>query len=312
MLTRRAVHRASWHAHCCRVIEPMARCCEREGERMLERRSSSSRAPITYLRHAALHPYNLPLLVLAVATGLISGSVSILLVAFVAEVAVLSIVPRLRAFRHHVDEVLDMADRAEAARSRAALLMRMDEMHREELERLEHLADRIRENMRRHVGSAELVLDECFGLPKLLASYARLAIAFRACKEALSSVNRQTLRDKIQHLEMLAESATERVRKLAVRRLGIAIKRAEQWDRAQDDMEAIAHQLATIGELIHLMHEQSITPVDPQGMSDEIDRFLSDLEDSDGALAELRSLDTAEDVEPNVLELGRAPRRMAV
>lgn len=295
------------------------------GEREWPERSARSkrrrprRPRGTYVKHAILHPYNLPLLVLAVATGLISGSTAILAVSLAAELLILGIVPRLDGFRAHIDELLEQAERLEAAKARAALLLQMDDLHRQELERLEHIVDRTKDNVRRHgVAAAELLLDDCLGLTRLTACYVRLAIAYKASKDLLASTNRQVLAEKIRALSDLergetggeatgASVASERVRRLASRRLSIACKRAGRWDRTQEDLEAIAHQLATIGELIHLVHEQSVSPLEAQGMSDEIDRFVRDLEDNEGTLRELSELSSEGGVDQVVLELGRTP-----
>lgn len=271
----------------------------------------TKRTHATYLKHCALHPYNMPLLVLAIATGLISGSGTVLLLSLAIEVLMLLVVPRLASFRRHVDEVIEQTERLEAAKARAALLLQMDEVHRQELERLEQLVDRARENVKRTGTAAEAVLDDCLGLNRLTACYVRLAIAYKTSKDSLQSTNRQALQDKIRLLEAMkngANDATDRMRRLAERRLAIALKRAERWDRTQEDLEAITHQLATIGELIHLVHEQSITPIDPRGMSDEIDQFIVDLEENEGTLREISELVVQDEVEVEVLELGRVAR----
>jgi hypothetical protein len=134
-----------------------------------------------------------------------------------------------------------------------------------------------------------------------------LAIAHRTNKEALSSTNRQALQDRIHSLESMQTSAlvSERVKRLATKRLSIAHKRAERWDATQEELEAIAHQLATIGELIHLVHEQSINPGDAQDMGEEIDHFMDELGTSEGALREVTEVRIVDDVDPRVLEKGR-------
>ena len=102
------------------------------------------RSWLTYTKHALLHPYNMPLLVLAIATGLISGSFVLLLAAIFAELAMLGIVPRLHAFRRHVDDVYEQGERMDAAKTRAALLLQMDDAHRDELERIQYGRDKER------------------------------------------------------------------------------------------------------------------------------------------------------------------------
>lgn len=272
-----------------------------------EERSLTPAPERLYLRHAVLHPYNMPLLVLAIAAGLISGSMTILVFALTMEALMLGLMPRVGFFRAHVDELIEQQERADAARSRAMLLSRMDEVHREELERLETLVDRVRANVRRAGASAEAIVDECLGLNRLTKSYVCLAIAHRTSKEALSSTNRQALEDRIHSLEAMQSSVLvcERVKRLAQKRLSIAHKRAARWDQTQEELEAIAHQLAMIGELVHLVHEQSINPGEAQDMSEEIDLFIEELGASEGALREVTEVRIADGVDARVLEKGR-------
>lgn len=263
------------------------------------------RGRATYVKQAVVHPYNLPLLVLVVATSLIGGSILVLSLGLAAELVVLSIVPRMKAFRRQIDEMYEEIDREEAAKTRTSLLLQMDEDHRVEFEKLESLVDRIRENVWRRGLDPGALLDECIGLGKLTTSYVRLAITYKASKDSLSSASRQGLQNKIDALAGTEVGPSERLRKLARRRLIIAHKRMARWDQTQHELEAIGHQLSAIVELIHLMHEQSVTPIDPQGLSDQIDQVMADLDGNEGMLREMAELSVADEVDAEVLELGR-------
>jgi hypothetical protein len=263
------------------------------------------RSCFTYVKHALLHPYNLPLLVVVMTVGAISGNLIGLFVAIFAELILLTTVSRLGFFRRHIEEMLDQADRAEAAKVRAAVLLRMEEKHRQELEILETLVDKTRSNLAKQGSSAEAAIEDCLGLGRLIAGYVRLAIAYKRNDESLTAANRQVLEQEIKALEIVEESASERTRKLASRRLAIAKRRADRWDRTREDLDAIAHQLAMIRELIHLMHEQSTVAVNLNETTSEIDHFISDLEDSEGTMREIAELAVEDRVDQRLLELGR-------
>jgi hypothetical protein len=273
------------------ALDPVSTCqLQRYGER----------SGLTYVKHALLHPYNLPLLVVVMTVGAISGNLAGLFLAVLAELVLLTTVSRLRFFRRHIQEILEQADRAEAARARATVLLKMDEKHRQELEILEALADQIRGNLN---GAA---IDDCLGLGRLIGAYVRLAIAYRKNNESLNAANRQMIEQEIKTLETVADHATDRTRALATRRLEIARRRADRWDRTRDDLDAIVHQLAMIRELIHLMHEQSTTAVNRQETTVELDRFIADLEGSAGTIREIAELAMEEPIDHHLLELGRA------
>jgi len=115
----------------------------------------------------------------------------------------------------------------------------------------------------------------------------RLAIAHRACEESLAMTNRHVLEGTIRSLEAAVGTGAERSRRLVQRRLGIAYRRAECWSKTRDSLEAIGHQLATITELVLLLHQESLAPTGTAWGTVEVDRILADFEDGEGALREL-------------------------
>jgi hypothetical protein len=208
----------------------------------------------------------------AAAFGLIGGFASVLLLGVIVEVLTLMIVPNCQFFRDHVDQQIEKARRAEAARQRRLLLPQLEEIHRQELERIDILVEK---------------MPDCAGLSRLIGCYVRLALAYRSSKESLAAIDRHALQNEIQLLEAAQQTAPPRLRKLHSRRAVIARQRADRYDRTRENLDVIRHQLATIVELIQLTHEQTLVPFDNQDMTDEVDRLLNDLEAHEGALKEL-------------------------
>ncbi len=260
-----------------------------------------------YVKHALMHPWHVVVLAGATVFGVANWSLLVLLLVFAgAELMLLGVVLHLRAFRHYVDERLDQIDRGRAAEQRATLLLQMGDEHRRELLRLESTVDRIRDATTPHGTAAQIAVDECL---RLLASYVRLAIAHNVSRECLASVNRRGLEDEIRTLEAARFSQGPHTRALAQRRMGIARRRAERWDRSRESLDAIGHQLAMIGELVQLTHEQIAAPADPIGATDEIDRVVGELDDQHSTLEELAEfLGVEETIDPRVLDMGRASR----
>jgi hypothetical protein len=254
-----------------------------------------------------VHPWHVVVLAGATVFGVANWSLLVLLVVFAgAEALLLGVVLHLRAFRHYVDERLDQLERGRAAEQRATLLLQMGEEHRRDLLRLEGLVDKIRDAARPHGTASQIAVDECL---RLLASYVRLAIAYNVSRECLASVDRSALDEEIRALEGARSSPGAHTRGLAQRRLQIAKRRAERWDRSQEALNAIAHQLAMIGELVQLTHEQASAPADPREATDEIDRVVEELDDNHSTLEELAEfLGVEEPIDPRVLEMGRAVR----
>ncbi len=260
-----------------------------------------------YVKHALMHPWHVVVLAGATVFGVANWSLLVLLLVFGgAELLLLGIVLRLHAFRRYVDERLDQLERAKAAEQRTTLFLQMGEEHRRELLRLEAVVDKIRDATRPHGTAAQIAADECL---RLLASYVRLAIAYNVSRDCLATVDRRALDDEIRALETARFSPHPHTRALAQRRCGIARKRAERWDRSRAGLEAIAHQLAMIGELVQLTHEQVAAPVDPTGATDEIDRVVEELDESQATIEELAEFLGVDDtIEPRMLDMGRAAR----
>jgi hypothetical protein len=248
----------------------------------------AARTGWTYLGHAVIHPSNLLLLIGVMFLSLILWNAPVLFAGLGVEGLFLAVVPRTTYFRRRIDEILDEADRAVAAKAREALVLKMGEAHRQELARIEALVAKTFSNEGRH--GAAFALGERRGLAELSASYIRLAVAHKACEESLAMTNRHVLEGTIRTLEAAEGASGERTRELLRRRLSIAYRRAECWTRTRENLEAIGHQLATIAELVQLVHQESLVPPEPASVGGAIDRLLADFEESAGALRELAEL----------------------
>jgi len=259
----------------------------------------------TYFGHAAIHPSNLLLLIGVMFLSLILWNAPVLFVGLGVEGAFLCLVPRLRFFRDRIDEALDEADRIALAKAREALVLQMGEAHRQELGRIEALVAKTFANVERRGGAGASGMGEHFGLGQLAQSYIRLAIAHKACEESLGMTNRHVLDGTIRSLEAAELASPERSKELVRRRLAIAYRRAECWTRTRENLEAIGHQLATITELVQLVHQESLVPPDPTGVSEALDSFLARFEESAGALRELAEIGVEETYE--LCELGSEP-----
>ena len=247
------------------------------------------RSASLYFRKLLLNPFNLYMALAVAAFGLITGHFLVLPLALVIELLVLAVVPRTLVFRRHVDDALREMERASAAKARELLTVQMTDGHRQELDHLEFLVDGIRDNTRRHGGTVKLALDEHLGLGRLTASYVQLAISYKEKTTSLAMMDRQRLLENIETMQAIELTARSgRMRRLVERRLSIAQRHLEHWDRTREQLEAIAHQLATIIELIQFLHAQSMAASSgPQEVSDEIDRFMSEFRENEGTLREL-------------------------
>ena len=292
------------------------------GEWVLAPGEGAYRTRWTYLSNAAIHPSNLLLLIGVMFLSLILWSGPVLLAGIGVEAAFLVVVPRCAFFRRSVDACLDEAERAAAQKAKEALILQMGEGHRQELCKIEVLLGKTAANAQRRPGVTLLAAADPLGMARLTQSYIRLAIAHRACEESLAMTNRHLIEGTIRTLEAaestmdevaegegawpgITRRSEERSRALLRRRLSIAYRRAECWTRTRENLEAIGHQLATITELVHLLHQESLAPSGATSVTADVDRVLSDFEHGEGALRELAEIGLDEPLE--IHEIPAAP-----
>jgi len=259
-----------------------------------------------YIRQAALHPCQLLLwayLPLAALFGMLLPALTTFLI---VEAVLLGVVPNTRAFQRRVDARLHVAACAAARKERAHLLAQMMDVHREELERIEVLADALRERVAPNPRVA-IPIDDYLGIDRLLAMYVHGAITYCAGRVCLATANREKLRVEIQSLTEAATSArTPAARALASSRLDVARMRAARWQRSYEELEVIQGQLSLIGDLVRLLYEQSAAPIPSESLSEEIARALASAQESQRTVHELAEL-LADGVvpDPAVLRMGR-------
>lgn len=248
---------------------------------------AAARGPWAYRKAALLHPSNLIALAAVLMLGLVNPSGQIVLFGIGAELIYLFIAPRSRWIRRCLDEGYVEAAEAARLRAREALIAKMSDPHRDELKRLDGLIRRMRE------GAAEredLAPIDHVDLGGLLASYIRLALAHRACEEALALTEQRSLRASIRALEASSMSAPERVRSAIRERLAVAQERVADEARVREDLEVISHQLAMIADLVYLRHQRAIT----RGPASEVERFIQDLDERRSAAREIAALDAGD------------------
>ena len=257
---------------------------------------------LRYFGHALRNPYHLVLLVAALLFSAITWNFVSVLLTLSAEAIFLGFVPRRRFFRRLVDADLARKERLAAAKAREELVLQIASEHRQELARLDLLVQKTYENVGRQQTAVALVLDGGLDLSRLTTSYIRVAIAYKTSYDLLAMTNRPALEDTIRSLEAAQLTSGDRMRVLLQRRLSIARKRAECWGRIGHTLEVTSQQLATIAELIHLLHEQSMATSDSRRMRDEIDQFMRDIEDSEGAMREIADIGGDDPRDPHDVE----------
>jgi hypothetical protein len=238
-----------------------------------------------------------------VIVGLVTLSIiAAALLVVIGELVVFVMLPHLPSFRRHVDASLERDACLEAACARSALLARMDVQHQRELEQLEDLASRVRGTSS---GTGDgTSREEWLGIDRLLAAFVRLAIAHRDSCSAFDNARGYALEAQIAEVEMTRIHAIDEQRTWAERRLAILLDRRQTWRRARYEQTVLEAELATIGELVRWMFEQSAFGRSVDAQAEVVDA-VNAAANSGPVLRELAALEGCEPIDPEILRLGR-------
>jgi hypothetical protein len=219
-----------------------------------------------------------------------------------AEAGIMLGLTRVKRFRREVDEAAHRAACTLASAVRTATLARMTDDHRRELERLEALATRTRSITAVENTSS----DDWLGLDALIASFVRLAIAYRESATAFDTATEAALLDYLNAASRAAPGSGP-VASVRAQRLAIMRGRVESLRRAREERELIAEELATISETVRWTHEQAAL-----GRSAEahlgVAEAVASCARSGSTLRELSELQGQGAVDADMLRLGRGER----
>jgi hypothetical protein len=239
--------------------------------------------PQTYAQRVLLHPFHVATVVAVAVLATLTKSLWLIPLVMVAEVFLGGAVVcarRGRGLLKMESEVLLPPE------YRSKVFAQIDDDHRRELERLEVMVANISDNCRTN---GSMLLEQPWDLTLLLRAYGDLAIAFQELETSVESIDRVSLIDELSSLNSDDVRLTsERVKRLVARRRDIIHRRLAYWDQSRQSMKEIEHQLATIINIIGLLHEKSMIQSQVGWTSDEIDRIAEDIERHEVALLELK------------------------
>lgn len=246
-----------------------------------------------YIKHALMHPWHVVLLAGATVFGVANWNIYIFLTVFALfELILFAVVMNLKAFINYVDDRLSGVEKAKASEKRAAILLKMPDNYRRDFLRLEALVDAMQERLTNYPTIAITIAGEC---RELLAQYIGLSI--RSHVSVPEILGRKA---KVQQ-QIVNLSHNRNAEDLLVeKRIAIAHKRVESFDRTIVALSDIDAQLSAISEMIELKTEQPILPGDAIAPAH--------IRIDDSIIDELSEFSYAEEIDMDVMQLGRAGR----
>ncbi len=246
----------------------------------------------TYLRAAVSHPWNLLMLSAGAVASLITSSEVPLMMAAGLELAYLGIIPANERFRKAIDARLHREKRKHESRRSEGMLDELAGNQREHYLSLRQLAERIKANYRKHEDThGSLLMEQSqTKIDTLLNAFLKLLVTLNDYRRYLNATDRRMIERDLHELEADLASgggSSEAVREIKKKRIEILKKRLERFTKAEESREVISHQLASIEDMLRLVHEQSITIRDPAAITQQLDALTLEVEETENTVREM-------------------------
>lgn len=221
----------------------------------------------SYLKEAVKEPYNFWGLAGFAIAAAYSGSVIPLLLAIIAEVVYILVVPNLPAYRQMVvrrqNERMKELHRA----TREKLIKSFTPREREAVEYLRWLKDKIQDNYKKFTGARELPTN-LRTLDQRWEDFVDLLDVYRRRKQHLKSINRQAVHNQLSQAYRAAESAgDEKTRRIQQTNVEILKRRIASFDEIERSVKLVEGQLQSIENFFSYLNDEIVTMSTPEKFS---------------------------------------------
>lgn len=246
----------------------------------------------SYAKQALAEPLNFWGLAGFAIAAAYTMSVIPLLVALVAEIAYLLIVPNLPAYRQIVQkrekERLFHLNKA----TREKLIKTFTPREREAVEYLRWLKEKIQDNYRKFTGAKSLP-SNLTALEQRWEDFVDLLDVYRRRKQHLKSINRQAVHNQLSQAYRAAESAEDdRTKRIQQTNVEILKRRVASFDEIERSVKLVEGQLQSIENFFSYLNDEIVTMSAPDKFS------LLDFEQLSDSIAMTKQMldQTADDV----------------
>ncbi len=241
---------------------------------------------------AFLNQYNILFMIFAFIASLILGSVFPAIVMAGVELIYMIFVPDSALFKRYVAAKYAAEDEEKA---RAALDERLRRLHiqqRQRYETLAHLVTMTKDNLAKQQADSmhssmiiklDTLRDRFLWMMELSNSY----------NHYLGAVQGQDfVRIKQDIQKQLDSSDSPRLRRTLEERLAVLDKRQERLEQVRENHTIVHNQIHTVEDIMRLIYESSMTMKNPQGISQQIDDLLIDVESTEESVMEFSEDET--------------------
>ncbi|MDX1419197.1 MAG: hypothetical protein R3181_04465 [Rubricoccaceae bacterium] len=245
--------------------------------------------PINFYKEAFMSPVNLVFLIAALVAALLTGGIAsnlILLFAAAAELMYLGTVPRSDRYKRVVRS-RKASERNKPPSDREVLRS----LHRDDQKRyvrFRNIEKAIRDNFSKLSYASQGMLDAHLKkIDGLLDSYLNLLQLKDRYERFAQRTGEEEIVRAIDALRSEMDHDPPRVRQVKARRLQILEKRLDKFKKANENLDLIEAQLATIEDVTRYVYEQSLTMQNPEEVSFQLDTLVSEVEETQASVEAL-------------------------
>lgn len=226
-----------------------------------------ARFQTSYAKEALKEPVNFWGLAGFAVAAAYTGSVIPLLIALIAEIAYLLVVPNLPFYR-------DMVQRREKERllqlnkaTREKLIKTFTPREREAVEYLRWLKEKIQDNYKKFTGAAQLP-SNLRTLDQRWEDFVDLLDVYRRRKQHLKSINRQAVHNQLSQAYRAAESSTDdKTKRIQQTNVEILKRRIASFDEIERSVKLVEGQLQSIENFFSYLNDEIVTMSTPEKFS---------------------------------------------
>ena len=222
----------------------------------------------SYLKEAVKEPFNFWGLAGFAVAAAYTGSIWPLLLALIAEIVYVMVVPNLPQYRQLVQR--REKERALLANktAREKLIKTFTPREREAVEYLRWLKEKIQDNYKKFTGAASLP-SNLKTLDQRWEDFVDLLDVYRRRKQHLKSINRQAVHNQLSQAYRAAESAggDEKTKRIQQTNVEILKRRIASFDEIERSVKLVEGQLQSIENFFSYLNDEIVTMSTPEKFS---------------------------------------------
>lgn len=221
----------------------------------------------SYLKEAVKEPINFWGLAGFAVAAAYSFSVIPLLIAIIAEIAYVMVLPNLPAYRTLVQKRERTRLLTAAKNAREKLIKSFTPREREAVEYLRWLKEKIQDNYKKFTGAASLP-SNLITLDQRWEDFVDLLDVYRRRKQHLKSINRQAVHNQLSQAYRAAESSTDdKTKRIQQTNVEILKRRIASFDEIERSVKLVEGQLQSIENFFSYLNDEIVTMSTPEKFS---------------------------------------------